>query len=95
MKFEIENIIEKLRIRTGIYGEERKNLVNSLFKSVVDLSFPNIVKWLFLESEHEQGIFERLDRENYIKTKRMSKYKKDEVARHDLSIAELLDVTPE
>ena len=61
---------------------ERKNMVNNLFKSIIDLSFPNIVKWLFLECDkgpHDGGIFETLDQDQYNKNKRMSKYKKDEI----------------
>jgi len=50
-KQEIDDIISQLRMRTGSYGAERKNLVNNLFKNIIDLSFPNIVKWLFIECE--------------------------------------------
>lgn len=82
MRPEIDHIIAQLRIRTGSYGVERKNLINNLFKSIIDLSFPNIVKWLFLECDKgpgDGGIFELLDAEEYRKNKRMSKYKKDEM----------------
>ena len=79
-KAEINNIIAQLRIRSGSYGTERKNLVNNLFKSIIDLSFPNIVKYMFWASEHSTGIFEPLNIEDLAKYKRMSKYKKDEIA---------------
>jgi len=43
---------------------ERKNMVNNLFKNIIDVSFPNIVKWLFLECDkgpQDGGLFEILD----------------------------------
>jgi hypothetical protein len=46
-QFEINNIIAQLQLRSGSYGMERKNLINNLIKSVIDLAFPNIVKYLF------------------------------------------------
>jgi hypothetical protein len=79
-KTEINNIIAQLRIRSGAYGSERKNLVNNLFKSIIDLSFPNIVKYMFWACEHDTGIFEPLNEEDLMKFRRMSKYKKEEIA---------------
>lgn len=79
-KAEINTIIAQLRIRSGSYGTERKNLVNNLFKSIIDLSFPNIVKYMFWACEHDTGIFEELNEEDLAKYKRMSKYKKEEIA---------------
>jgi hypothetical protein len=54
--------------------------VNNLFKSIIDLSFPNVVKYLFWACEQDNGIFEPLNEEDLLKYKRMSKYKKDELA---------------
>jgi|TARA_B110000285_G_C15121525_1_gene617464 hypothetical protein len=51
-----------------------------LFKSIIDLSFPNVVKYLFWACEQDNGIFEPLNEEDLQKYKRMSKYKKDELA---------------
>lgn len=82
MQSEIDHIISQLRIRTGQFGYERKNLINNLFKSIIDLSFPNIVKWLFLQVDKPTNggsIFEPIDEEQYKRNKRMSKYKKDEI----------------
>lgn len=79
---EIDHIISQLRIRTGQFGYERKNLINNLFKSIIDLSFPNIVKWLFLQVNKPStggSIFDPIDEEQYKRNKRMSKYKKDEI----------------
>ena len=76
---EIDTIIAQLRIRSGSYGIERKNLVNNLFKSIIDLSFPNIVKYFFWASDNNLGIFEQMKEEDYLRFKRMSKYKKEEV----------------
>ena len=75
----IDTIIAQLRIRSGAYGIERKNLVNNLFKSIIDLSFPQIVKYLFWACDQDTGIFEHLDTQSYLKFKRMSKYKKEEI----------------
>lgn len=36
------------------------------------------MKWLFLECDHDLGIFEKLDEDKYKKFKQMSKYKKNE-----------------
>jgi hypothetical protein len=44
---ELENIITSLRIRSGSLGVERKNLINNLFKSIIEVSFPNFVKYIF------------------------------------------------
>lgn len=55
---EIENIINALNIRTGSFGVERKNLINSLFKNIIQVSFPNFVKFLFWGSSNNKGIFE-------------------------------------
>lgn len=79
MKQDIANIIEQLRLRSGAYGDERKNLINSLFKNIIDSSFPNIIKYLFWASDQQSGIFEKLDPKEYTKFKSMSKYKKDEM----------------
>lgn len=61
MKTELDIIIQQIRLRTGSYGVERKNMLNNLFKSIIDLSFPNVVKWLFIEAnktDNEGGLFE-------------------------------------
>ncbi len=44
---DMENIINALNIRTGSFGVERKNLINGLFKTIIEVSFPNFVKYLF------------------------------------------------
>ena len=59
---------------------ERKNLINNLVKSMIDLAFPNIVKYLFWASEKNTGIFETLTEDDIIRFRRMSKYKKVELA---------------
>ena len=53
--------------------------MNNLFKSIIDLSFPQIVKYLFWACDQDTGIFEELDSTSYLKFKRMSKYKKEEI----------------
>ena len=47
---EIKQIIGVLRERTGAYGTQRKHLINNLFKAIIELSFPNFLKYLFWES---------------------------------------------
>jgi len=54
-------------------------LINNLFKSIIDLSFPNIVKYIFWACEQGTGVFEKLDFKEYNRFKTMSKYKKDEM----------------
>jgi len=54
----MENIINALNIRTGSFGIERKNLINSLFKTIIEVSFPNFVKYLFWGSQESKGLFE-------------------------------------
>ncbi len=55
---DMENIINALNIRTGSFGIERKNLINSLFKTIIEVSFPNFVKYLFWGSSENKGIFD-------------------------------------
>lgn len=85
---EIESIITQLRIRMGSYGIERKNLVNNLFKGILDFTFPNIVKYLFLKCKEDSGIFERVTEEEYNKYRRMSKYKKEQMNAEDPDLVE-------
>ena len=85
---EIEEIVNQLRIRLGSYGVERKNLVNNLFKGILDFTFPNIVKYLFLKCKENSGIFERVTEEEYNKYRRMSKYKKEQVNNVDVGCDE-------
>lgn len=55
---DMENIINALNIRTGSFGVERKGLINSLFKTIIEVSFPNFVKYLFWGSAENKGIFD-------------------------------------
>jgi hypothetical protein len=57
---EMENIINALNIRTGSFGVERKNLVNGLFKTIIEVSFPNFVKYLFWGVSENKGIFDAI-----------------------------------
>ena len=77
---EIETVISSLRLRSGAYGVERRLLISNLFKSIIDLSFPSVVKYLFWACDEETGIFEHLSEAQYLKYKRMSKYKREEIA---------------
>jgi hypothetical protein len=46
-----------LNIRMGSFGGERKNIINNLFKSIIEMSVPNFVKYLFWGSVSGKGIF--------------------------------------
>ncbi len=76
---EMENIINALNIRTGSFGVDRKNLVNNLFKNIIEVSFPNFVKYLFWGSSENKGLFDDgavLDSE---RRKKLSKYQIEEL----------------
>jgi hypothetical protein len=47
-----------LNVRTGSFGIERKNLINSLFKTIIEVTFPNFVKYLFWGSAENKGLFD-------------------------------------
>ena len=77
----MENIINALNIRTGSFGIERKNLINSLFKTIIEVSFPNFVKYLFWGSQEGKGLFEDIGFQSQStsmgpddKRKKLSKY---------------------
>lgn len=70
---EMENIINALNIRTGSFGIERKNLINSLFKTIIEVTFPNFVKYLFWGSKENKGVFED-NASGEDKRKKLSKY---------------------
>ena len=38
-------------------GVERKNIINGLFKRIIDFLFPNYVKYLFFSAEEKRGFF--------------------------------------
>lgn len=59
----MENIINSLNIRMGSFGIERKNLINNLFKSIVEVSVPNYVRYLFWGSAINKGIFDDYNQE--------------------------------
>jgi hypothetical protein len=71
---ELENIINALNIRTGAFGVERKNLINNLFKTIIEVSFPNFVKYLFWGSAENKGIFDDANNPDSDKKKKLSKY---------------------
>jgi hypothetical protein len=64
-KQELLAIIDSLKNRTGTYGVQRKELLNYLFKGIIDLSFPTVVKNLFFGSTHNMGLFEETGEVSY------------------------------
>jgi hypothetical protein len=84
----MENIINALNIRTGSFGIERKNLINSLFKTIIEVTFPNFVKYLFWGSAENKGLFEdsssmftgsALSQMSDEKRRKLSKYQLEEL----------------
>lgn len=75
----MENIINALQIRTGSFGVERKNLVNNLFKTIIEVSFPNFVKYLFWGSTQNKGLFDDDGIIDAEKRKKLSKYQLEEL----------------
>lgn len=55
---EVEDILKSLQLRSGTFGEERKNMINNLFKSVIEMNFPDYAKYLFWSSTTNKGIFD-------------------------------------
>jgi hypothetical protein len=76
---EMENIINALNIRTGSFGVDRKNLVNNLFKNIIEVSFPNFVKYLFWGSSQNKGLFDDNNLMDSDKRKKLSKYQIEEM----------------
>jgi hypothetical protein len=54
----MENIFNAMNISTGSFGAERKNIINNLFKNIIDMAVPHFVKYLFWVSESNKGIFD-------------------------------------
>ena len=76
---DLENIINALNIRTGAFGVERKNLINSLFKTIIEVTFPNFVKYLFWGSSENKGLFDDGQGSESDKRKKLSKYQIEEL----------------
>jgi hypothetical protein len=70
----MEFILNSLNIRTGSLGKDRKNIVANLFKRIIDVMFPNFVKYLFWACSNSKGLFEDTTAEDIEKRKKMSKY---------------------
>lgn len=54
---ELLTMIDCLRTRSGVYGKQRKELINYLFKGIIDLSFPHFLKNIFYGCTHNLGLF--------------------------------------
>ena len=50
---DIDFVIDKLQVRHGSFGTERKSIVSGLFKKVIENMMPNYVKYLLWASEHD------------------------------------------
>lgn len=72
---DIENQIEALNIRNGSFGSERKIMLNSFFKNIIDNILPNYAKYLMYAAEHAG----EEDEERVEKLKKFSKYQLNEL----------------
>lgn len=54
---EIKETIERLNGQTGAYGARRKELINNLFRSIIELSTPSFIEYLFWLIENKGDIF--------------------------------------
>lgn len=62
---EIKEVIERLNGQTGAYGARRKELINNLFRSIIELATPGFVEYLFWLIENKGDIFGELPDESY------------------------------
>lgn len=77
---DIDNQIEALNIRHGSFGKERKILMNSFFKNIVDNMLPNYAKYLMYASE----LVEEREEDRVEKLKKFSKYQLNELMENEL-----------
>jgi len=54
---EIKETVERLNVQTGAYGARRKELINNLFRSIIELSTPSFIEYLFWLIENKGDIF--------------------------------------
>jgi hypothetical protein len=55
---EIGQIVTQLKERIVIWSDQRKELIDKMFQSLIDLSFPSYLKYLFWESTQPEGLFQ-------------------------------------
>lgn len=72
---DIENQIEALNIRHGSFGKDRKILLNTFFKNIIDNILPNYAKYLMYAAEHA----EIKEEDRVEKLKKFSKYQLNEL----------------
>ena len=64
---ELSQIIHRLDNQSGPYGTKRKQLVQNLFKSILEMSLPGFIEYLFYgyeQRESESGFFNADNYEN-------------------------------
>ena len=64
---ELSQIIHRLDNQSGPYGTKRKQLVQNLFKSILEMSLPGFIEYLFYgyeQRESESGFFNAENYEN-------------------------------
>lgn len=76
----IKNILDSLNLRHGSFGSERKILLNTLFKNLIENMLPFYAKFLMQVSEET----EEENEDTYEKQKKLSKYQLNEHMKKDL-----------
>ena len=75
-----------MKNKSSTFGDERKRVLNSLFKRIVETQVPNLVKFLFWSAEQNKALFNNcfLDEaiaQGQTKNKKYSKYQIEEMRR--------------
>lgn len=53
----INEILSNMKNKSSTFGDERKKVLNSLFKRIVETQVPNLVKFLFWSAQENKGLF--------------------------------------
>ena len=64
---ELNQIIKRLDNQSGPYGTKRQHLVGNLFKSILEMSLPGFIEYLFYgyeQRDSESGFFNNENYEN-------------------------------
>ena len=87
----INSILAAIREKSGSFGSERKNIVNDLFRRIIEVQVPSLVKYLFWSAENNKGIFNNKFLEEAIKegSQRKKKYSKYQI--EEMRLSEQID----
>jgi hypothetical protein len=84
----VNEIIVNIKDKSGSFGTERNQIVNSLFKRIIETQIPNLVKFIFWSAAENKGIFnniflEEAISEGQLRKKKLSKYQIEEMRQTD------------